>query len=652
MGNDCSERICPFGKAHVDGYKGSLNSDGDLTDTGVVTQMYPKGAAEAPILSTAQSAHEYRECSNKGVCDRETGVCSCFDAYEGSACQRASCPNECSGHGVCQTVRELALGDYSNTYELWDADKGLACKCDAGYSGYDCSERSCPVGVDPLYSDVVPIGSEQYPTWAFIFQPQTGAGLVATSTTPVPSTTRFRFYDASGEDWLTGPVPFPLTKPNMESAFLNLPNDVVTAVTCTVGLPALYSAVAPTLPAIGTTVPQTVWCKFTSNPGAQRMPEIVLTDSAGRYTARSSLAAASAESPDLKAYVLDLGVASNVDYFGTYCAGVTITTSTATFGNTYAPVSVSVIGTVSDLQSCLGDSDGAAQAFGVQWDNGNSAADATGTMYPGQFPHLVKLVDNSNNNYNAILFYDSVALAWKLVNHVPSATYKVYATAGTLARTFQEKGVLPSTAMTLFSNTPDLMAAVTTTAFSNVVTANIDISCKTANAFISPAAAPGNQVQNCIEKGSLVVIPSTLLGNDPADGFTNNVGASGPLKPLTTLAGVNGQPATSLVDGNVYTLTANLYEVKSITSPATGGSVITLDRAVPFTTVVDPFTGRVDFTQPAPIFKFTPAPLNKGSYVYAGECSTRGLCNRETGICKCFKGYTNDNCNTQSALAM
>lgn len=56
-------------------------------------------------------AHFYMECSNKGMCDRSSGVCKCFEGYEGKACTRAKCPGEdaaCSGHGVCQDVSTLA----------------------------------------------------------------------------------------------------------------------------------------------------------------------------------------------------------------------------------------------------------------------------------------------------------------------------------------------------------------------------------------------------------------------------------------------------------------------------------------------------------------------------------------------------------------
>jgi hypothetical protein len=39
-------------------------------------------------------------------------------------------------------------------YSLWDGDKQQACVCDAGYSGADCTLRTCPRGDDPLTSGV------------------------------------------------------------------------------------------------------------------------------------------------------------------------------------------------------------------------------------------------------------------------------------------------------------------------------------------------------------------------------------------------------------------------------------------------------------------------------------------------------------------
>lgn len=93
----------------------------------------PSGRAWADVPLTSLAAHALSECSNRGTCDRATGECSCFAGFTGSACQRTSCPNDCSGfdsssivlsslfcihffspcifyvgHGVCVSIKQMA----------------------------------------------------------------------------------------------------------------------------------------------------------------------------------------------------------------------------------------------------------------------------------------------------------------------------------------------------------------------------------------------------------------------------------------------------------------------------------------------------------------------------------------------------------------
>jgi hypothetical protein len=37
-------------------------------------------------------------------------------------------------------------------------------------------------------------------------------------------------------------------------------------------------------------------------------------------------------------------------------------------------------------------------------------------------------------------------------------------------------------------------------------------------------------------------------------------------------------------------------------------------------------------------------------YQYVSECSGRGTCDRDTGLCSCFTGYSHDNCDTQTPV--
>jgi hypothetical protein len=115
------------------------------------------------------TAHDTRvQCSNMGVCDTVSGSCSCRAGFFGEACQYMSCDGtasgfpSCSGNGRCMSMAELAQwstlnGDATNYYYgenpnnayTWDGKRIYGCLCDPGFSGYDCSLRTCPMGDDP-----------------------------------------------------------------------------------------------------------------------------------------------------------------------------------------------------------------------------------------------------------------------------------------------------------------------------------------------------------------------------------------------------------------------------------------------------------------------------------------------------------------------
>jgi len=156
LGNDCSERLCLYGKAFVDSPLGDVNSNGGIdTDqqiqyqysNGLVGEQYDNayGLARSDNTAAWNEAHFYRECSNKGICDRTTGQCACFPGFEGEGCRRITCPNSCSGHGQC-----VNMAVSNAEYSAWDEKKTVECQCDPGYTGADCSLRKCPKGTDPI----------------------------------------------------------------------------------------------------------------------------------------------------------------------------------------------------------------------------------------------------------------------------------------------------------------------------------------------------------------------------------------------------------------------------------------------------------------------------------------------------------------------
>lgn len=134
-GADCSELVCPSGTAFA------ATPYSEKIGTNAATVVH----------------NQYLECSGKGKCDKSTGTCECLNGYTGAACDRTSCPNDCSSRGSCLSQKQIAI-DTSGVSRFssvryqsaWDAEKMRGCVCDEGYFGPDCSKTQCPTDVDPL----------------------------------------------------------------------------------------------------------------------------------------------------------------------------------------------------------------------------------------------------------------------------------------------------------------------------------------------------------------------------------------------------------------------------------------------------------------------------------------------------------------------
>lgn len=148
-------------------------------------------SSPAVWLSAVDRFHRHIECSNNGICQRNTGTCKCFAGYSGAACERMGCPGDppCSGRGTCKAMKQLALDaaalplsrsartyhDIAHDVNIvpavlpgnittpYDGGFGHACVCDSSWAvglganqtqeaeffGPACELRRCPSGDDP-----------------------------------------------------------------------------------------------------------------------------------------------------------------------------------------------------------------------------------------------------------------------------------------------------------------------------------------------------------------------------------------------------------------------------------------------------------------------------------------------------------------------
>lgn len=685
MSNDCSERICQFGLAHVDTPKGDLDaSSGELTgpdDTVIPNDaVYPFGTTEQyPATKDldgnliTNSAHEYRECSNKGICDRQTGSCACFEGYDGSACQRASCPSNadgvCSGHGTCESVKEIAARDFNNVYSLWDEDATMGCVCDGGYAGADCSERVCKFGADPLYYDDAQ--NVRFSNFTYQFYTLDDGITLEGNYSLV-------FYDAHGEDWQTAALNWNATCETVTAALEELPNNAVPAgtvrcfksdVTTDGTSPGQDATVEPIYDSV-MYVHSKYTLAFPGNPG--KLKQIAIN----KYLdgTRPTLYTDSATYEVYWHIYANGFTGENVDMVPDRCEDVTVTLGvSATAG--YHKLDGLTVAEAKLLKKCLGDADGdttnnVAEVY--DWDYG----DATN-------PHLIKLIDATqdtsivttdqngdsdadyalsrypisrlcavsdagdkttagypvdgfgiyicaNRNppgFYAVIFWDNTLKEFKVFNRAAkdystTTQFYVYTTKGRLqlvnpesaAYTTKDGEAADVRIKGYYSNTVYLQAG---SSAQPGYMGNLD--CETTIVGQSGAL-------DCLNKGDHVMILSTQS---------------------------DAHNAADLAANPVY---PNLYQVKKIYRAPKDASDDEVDRnrIVLDYSINSKFEFEVGYSDgddtSASVYKFYPPPL-ANQYAYAGECSHRGICNKKTGLCQCFPGYSSDNCGDVNALS-
>ena len=712
---DCSGRTCPFALAHVDSPKGDLDGSADaLSGPGstviVDSIVYPYGTTEQyPLMvdsfgrELVNTAHAYSECGNKGICDRKSGECECFPGYEGAGCQRASCPDPtCSGHGSCMSAADLAAADHDNIYRLWDRDVSMGCKCESGYSGPSCADKICKYGVDPLYDDDEMM-SIRAPTARVVMQFDNSSATkertdfgedwsVITANNFISGTYAIKFYDVFGEDFQTAPLAASADCAAVTAALEQLPNSVIpsNSVRCD-------TVFGETLAAATADKPRTVAYDllFEENPGDLKPIEI----NAYLDGTRPTIFVSDGNSSTMQDFDVDITVYPNfhgisgefTDFFSDYCDGVTLSVGTAPRPSTAGKRPY--FGYAKDLTTaekkllkrCLGDADGSSDnnVEVYNWDHG--------THNNTYHPHIVKLAPHPSTGavpkqdvfdagkYHLMYFEERDADSTGgnfYTSGIPdngdeSRDYIVFTTDGTATILANGTNVQP--------NGPDhndLEHNPITAYFergSNMVYTSQDVSCYSGanfKGFATGTTYPSGTVHptefadlenerfdilnNCLEKGDRVFLFNNQVATWDTQGkhadvdFSENIGNMYEVVKI----GVNPTSSTTaMVEDRFYFVVDKIINWdgsktaarSSITSAGADASGDYTDDNLNINNVDQQIGLQM-------VVKFEPA--GTGNYEYVRECSGRGLCDSSTGLCECFTGYTNDNCDQQSALAV
>jgi len=618
-GGDCSKRVCMYNWAWVTTAQGDLNFDGDLNDgtqyndnfdivTGGVyltTDAAPGGTWETwPEYhsSATNEGHFYMECSNRGLCDRKTGECQCFEGYTGVACRRTECANGCSGHGVCLSVAEQTSDDNDLTggslsYALWDKDMSRTCVCDAGYTGPSCAERFCPLGDDPL-TKTHQVNEIQ---WVEIRSENTaGADLGGTFTAS--------FTDSYGKVWTTDPVDVMHMEgrnahqvaTDLENALEAIPNDAITDVSVT----AQYcEKILPNhfVDFDGTAGTNT----YGTNPGsgALRCPAEVQ----GGLLAGDIITNAAGTSILINGWVGEGNSVYDETVVGAY----------SPTGGVQGPCNHLVYHECIRLQVEFSANPGAVTDLTI--DHSLVTIDlGSGSITNAQ---------DSNGNLNSVVTDDLTLVDDAAATFGFTQTSTMVNTAGdTSGRIDPANGIdlgnSPSDTTMVFTagNKIELFCTTGSVKRSLGIYTVSSTFTVTADTWISVDEAIVNDNGPCLSAG-LGTVEIQLISHvvdTNVDFRQYSIGNKVP--KITTFS---EEPETNIdsVTYDVSTGTGQIY-LDGVSSLVTSVTSAALDLSI-----------------------------NGVGTKENVECGDRGLCNRDTGVCKCFKGYAGDACGVQNSLA-
>jgi hypothetical protein len=575
----------------------------------------------------------------------------------------------------------------------------MGCECDAGYFGPDCSQRNCKYGVDPLYlDDAATVKYSIFDVATLSTATAADSALTGLFTNGESDSKdgywAIRFYDLHNEDWVTEPIIGGASCDEVVEALEGLPNNVIPSgsIECSrvkfyngfentntftnayyedgndadskkpyriIYQMALWEAITDIN--FGEISPATAIQHYTSsndtsavqlsgfvyrlkfygNPGKLPQPDVEVYLDGKRPTLIS-------DGKVITKVWTDGQQGENKDYFADHCDGVTVTIGrhhpAGNDGNVQSFLNGMTTAEKNLLKKCLGDSDldTTNNQDVYNWDKGNKF-----------FPHIIKLVRTvttyTDGGYYAVVWYDEdytwdstgAEGTFRLLNpFVPpdaflTDNYDIYTTKGTLALTSVNSEVT-------FGFGSKYLYTVNTTYdnhFDNVPdNYDGDISCEVGanNAHKFDFIHKSDDVYHCLNKSDIF----TMINWEHPDVNPPHINLytaerlmkteyKHSVKDKFTNHGTDDQE-----DKEMH------YMTHMITTDISTNWGVSVGDDEPDESSIPHFH----------VYKFIPA--TESTYEYVAECSNRGICDRDAGVCKCFSGYTSDSCHEQSSLSV
>lgn len=416
---------------------------------------------------------------------------------------------------------------------------------------------------------------------------------------------------------------------------------------------------------------------FYGNPGAIKVPEIVVMLDGKRPSLVSDYGKVVAK------VWTDGQQGEYDDYFADHCDGITVLIAqkdwhaTATLKKQrYVSYLTGMTAVERNLlKKCLGNSDfdSTNNQDVYDWDRGSK-----------RYPHIIKLVRTvttyTDGGYYAAIWYDTTVF-WDMVgsegtfrllnpfrtpDNFKTDRYDIYTTQGTLALTSDKSEAtfgFASKYIYMTNTTYDTDGYNTTLAASQRAPRtglndfDGDLSCEIGNNNGYRLATGANYIYFCLNKTNIITLLNweepylnppninlyevqRLYTEDYSNSVKNKFGsrAVGNVRNTANNGANRVQRLHNVGD----------YEMHYMTH------ILTVDIPTNWAVTVDPVSpwhggSSAGFT-PFHIYKFFPADAS--TYNYVAQCSNRGICDTDSGLCKCFPGYTSDDCSEQAALSV